>query len=175
MMRFSAPSNLSFWHDGCTKTRFEMSGVRNRRLDAAESLRLHWPEYGMEFVEMGVYLFSTCTFATLLQHPASPLRPYLANGMVRRAFFGLSIGATIAALVLSPWGKQSGGHLNPAITLAFYRLGKVQFWDAIFYGVAQFSGATLGVILAALLLLGAPAHPAIHYAATLPGQYGAAT
>jgi aquaporin Z len=121
-----------------------MSNERNLRLTASESLRLHWPEYGMEFVEMGVYLLSTRTFATLLQHPASPLRQYLANAVVRRAFFGLSIGATIAALVLTPWGKQSGGHLNPAITFAFYRLGKVQFWDAIFYGAAQFSGATVG-------------------------------
>ena len=152
-----------------------MTGEQNSRLNAAESLRLHWPEYGMEFVEMGVYLFSTCTFATLLQHPASPLRHYLANSLVRRAFFGLSIGATIAALVLTPWGRQSGGHLNPAITFTFYRLGKVQLWDAIFYGVAQFSGATLGVVLAALLLLGAPAHPTIHFAATLPGRYGLAT
>jgi aquaporin Z len=152
-----------------------MTNNRDPGLNAAESLRFHWPEYGMEFVEMGVYLFSTCTFATLLQHPASPLRQYLANGLVRRACFGLSIGATIAALVLTPWGKQSGGHLNPAITFAFYRLGKVQFWDAIFYGVAQYAGATVGVVLATLLLLGAPAHPTIRYAATLPGRYGLGT
>jgi aquaporin Z len=149
-----------------------MTDDRHPRLSATASLRLHWPEYGMEFVEMGVYLLSTCTFATLLQHPASPVRHYLANSMVRRACFGLSIGATIAALVLTPWGKQSGGHLNPAITFVFYRLGRVQFWDAIFYGAAQFSGATIGVILATLLLLGAPAHPTIRYAATLPGRYG---
>jgi aquaporin Z len=152
-----------------------MTDERNLRLNAGESLRLHWPEYGMEFVEMGVYLFSTCAFATLFQHPASPLRQYLASAMVRRAFFGLSIGATIAALVLTPWGKQSGGHLNPAITFAFYRLGKVQFWDAIFYGVAQFAGATAGIVLATLLLLGAPSHPTIRYAATFPGRYGLAT
>jgi aquaporin Z len=149
-----------------------MTDAQTSWLNAATSLRLHWPEYGMEFVEMGVYLFSTCTFATLLQHPASPLRHYLANSTARRACFGLSIGATIAVLVLTPWGKQSGGHLNPAITFAFYRLGKVRFWDAIFYGVAQFAGATVGVIFATLLLLGAPAHPTIHYAATLPGRYG---
>ena len=129
----------------------------------------------MEFVAMGAYLFSTCTFATLLQHPASPLRQYLANAIVRRACFGLAVGATIAALVLTPWGKQSGGHLNPAITFTFYRLDKVQLWDAIFYGVAQVAGATAGVILAGLLLFGAPSHPTIRYAATLPGRYGLGT
>jgi aquaporin Z len=126
----------------------------------------------MEFAEMGLYLFCTCIFATLLQHPASPIRHLLSNSIVRRACFGISVGATIVAIVLTPWGKQSGGHLNPAMTFTFYRLGKVEFWDAFFYGVAQFAGATAGVVIATLLLVGAPGNPTIRYAATLPGVYG---
>jgi len=47
----------------------------------------------------------------------------------------------------------------------------VEFWDAIFYGVAQFAGATAGMVIASSLLLGAPGNPAIRYAATLPGMY----
>ena len=81
---------------------------------------------------MGLYLFFTCLFATLLQHPASSIRHLLSSNIVRRAAFGISVGATITVIVLTPWGKQSGGHLNPAITFTFYRLGKVEFWDAIF-------------------------------------------
>jgi len=127
----------------------------------------------MELIEMGLYLFFTCIFATLIQHPASPIRHVLPGSTVRRACFGISIGVTIAAIALSPWGKQSGGHLNPAITFTFYRLGTVDFWDAVFYGVAQFAGATAGVAIAATLLLGAPGNPTIRYAATLPGMHGA--
>src|SRR5262245_41484691 len=127
----------------------------------------------MEFTETSLYLFLTCVFATVLQHPVSPIRQLLPNDAVRRACFGISVGATIVAIVLSPWGKQSGGHLNPAMTLTFYRLGKMDFRDAIFYGVAQFAGATAGVIIATFLLLGAPGNPTIRYAATLPGIYGA--
>jgi aquaporin Z len=141
-------------------------------LSVVTSLRLHWPEYVMELTEMGLYLFFTCIFATLLQHPASPIRHLLPNAIVRRACFGISIGATIVAIVLTPWGKQSGGHLNPAMTFTFYRLGKMEFWDAIFYGVAQFAGATAGVAIASALLLGAPGNSTIRYAATLPGMYG---
>ena len=141
-------------------------------LEVVTTLRLHWPEYVMELTEMGLYLFFTCTFATLLQHPASPIRHLLPNIIVRRACFGISIGATIVAIVLTPWGKQSGGHLNPAMTFAFYRLGNMEFWDAVFYGVAQFGGATAGVAIASALLLGAPANSTIRYAATLPGMYG---
>ena len=127
----------------------------------------------MELTGMGLYLFFTCLFATLLQHPASPIPHLLPNSMIRRAAFGISVGVTIVAIVLTPWGKQSGGHLNPAITFTFFRLGKVEFWDAIFYGVAQFAGATAGVAVASSLLFGAPGNPAIRYAATLPGIYGA--
>jgi len=136
------------------------------------SLRVHWPEYVMELTQMGLYLLFTCLFATLFQHPVSPIRHLVPNDTVRRACFGISVGATIVAMVLTPWGKQSGGHLNPAMTFAFYRLGKVKLWDAIFYSVSQFAGATAGVAIATSLLLGAPGNPTIRYAATLPGIYG---
>jgi len=126
----------------------------------------------MEFTEMGLYLFFTCTLATLSQHPVSPIRHLLPNDTVRRACFGISVGATIVAIVLTPWGQRSGGHLNPAMTFTFLRLGKMAFWDAIFYGVAQFAGATAGVVIATVLLFGAPGNPTIRYAATLPGIYG---
>src|ERR1700730_17885110 len=63
-------------------------------LGVAASLRLHWPEYLMEAGEMSLYMFCTCSFATLLQHPASPLRHFFISGIVRRALMGLGIGAT---------------------------------------------------------------------------------
>ena len=143
-------------------------------LGVAASLRLHWPEYLMEAGEMSLFMFCTCSFATLLQHPASPVRHFFISAIVRRALMGLAIGATVMALIMSPWGKQSGGHINPAMTFAFYRLGKIRPWDALFYGVAQFSGATIGVALATLLLRGAPGDGAVRYAVTAPGVYGAA-
>jgi aquaporin Z len=76
--------------------------------------------------------------------------------------------------VMSPWGKRSGGHFNPAITLTFYRLGKVQFWDAWFYVIAQFLGALGGVTLARYALRGALSYRAVRYAVTVPGIYGSA-
>jgi len=85
---------------------------------------------------------------------------------------GSAMGATVIAIVLSPWGKQSGAHFNPAITLTFYRLGNVAFWDAVFYCAAQFAGAIAGVALASFVLEGAPMDRAVRYSATLPGFYG---
>src|SRR5579863_1697597 len=143
-------------------------------LGVAASLRLHWPEYLMEAGEMSLFVFCICSFATLMQHPASPVTHFFISGIVRRALMGLAIGATVMALIMSPWGKQSGGHINPAMTFAFYRLGKLRPWDVLFYVLAQFSGATIGVALATFLLRGAPGDGTVRYAVTAPGVYGVA-
>src|SRR5262249_34585897 len=121
-------------------------------------------EYLMEVGELGCYLFVACVVATLLQHPASIVRQSIASDVARRALMGLAMGTTAIAIVVSPWGKRSGGHFNPAITLTFYRLGKVEFWDAWFYVIAQFLGAVSGVAVATYILRGTLAHHAVRYA-----------
>jgi aquaporin Z len=155
-------------HAGRTK-----SG-RQHALNALDSLRLHWPEYLMEGGQAVIYMFAVCTFATLLQHPASPVRLAIGGSVLRRALMGLAVGATVIAIILTPWGKQSGGHFNPAITFTFYRLGNVALWDLVFYAAAQFCGAAGGVALATYLLGGTPANAAVRYAMTLPGMQGQA-
>ncbi|HEX2327883.1 MAG TPA: aquaporin [Candidatus Angelobacter sp.] len=137
-----------------------------------KSLRFHWPEYLMEAGGLGIYMFFACAFATLLHHPASPVRRIAVGNLSRRAFMGLAMGATVIATVLSPWGKQSGGHFNPAITFSFYRLGKVRPWDAFFYATAQFLGAIIGVAIARCVLQGAVGESSVRYAVTVPGVYG---
>lgn len=82
------------------------------------------------------------------------------------------MGLTVVAIILTPWGKQSGGHFNPSITFAFYRLGKVAFWDALFYVTAQFVGAAIGATTAAFVLRNAPQVTAVRYAVTVPGIFG---
>ena len=139
---------------------------------ALESLRRHWPEYLMEAGELGLFMFSACAFATLLQHPGSPVLRIVPGGFPRRVLMGVAMGATAIAIVMSPWGKQSGVHFNPAVTLTFYRLGKVKALDAVFYAIAQFLGAVGGVAIAAAVLRGALAHNAVRYAVTVPGIYG---
>lgn len=128
----------------------------------------------MEAGELAIYMFATCLFATLLQHPASPVRHAVHNDLSRHALMGVAIGATVIGMILSPRGQQSGGHFNPALTLAFYRLGKVKPWDALFYATAQFFGAIVGVGVAGYLLRGAPGDDAVRYAVTMPGMYGKA-
>jgi aquaporin Z len=138
------------------------------------TLRRHWPEYGMEAALLGAFMLSACAVTTLLEHPASPARAALPDPTLRRGLTGAAMGLTAIALIYSPWGKQSGAHMNPSVSLAFCRLGKVRPLDALCYVLAQFAGAILGVLLAGLLLRGLPADPAVRYAVTVPGPAGAA-
>jgi len=82
------------------------------------------------------------------------------------------MGSTAIALVFSPLGKRSGAHFNPAVTLTFWRLGKVKNWDAAFYIIAQFIGGIAGVFAVTLFVREALSHPTVHYAATLPRPHG---
>jgi aquaporin Z len=141
-------------------------------LSVVASLRRHWPEYLMEVGELGWYLLVVCVVTTLLQDPASIVRQTVFSSLARRCLMGLAMGSTAIAIVMSPWGKRSGGHFNPAITLTFYRLGKVEFWDTCLYVIAQFLGAIGGVALARYVLRGALSNHAVRYAMTLPGVYG---
>ncbi len=132
------------------------------------ALQRHWPEYLMEAAQIGLLMISLCSFVILMGHPDSPVAHLVVNPLARRLCVALAVGATLIALIYSPWGKQSGAHLNPAVTLGFWRTGKVAPWDAFFYVVAQFIGGVAGVGLLVMLLHGFMEHPEINYANTAP-------
>jgi aquaporin Z len=88
---------------------------------------------------------------------------------------GLAIGVTAVGIIYSPWGQQSGAHLNPAVTRTFWRLGNVASADALFYIIAQFCGGTAGVFVAAAVLGSAFAIPPVHHLTTVPGSAGVMT
>jgi aquaporin Z len=117
-------------------------------------------------------MISAGLFTILLWYPKSPVPEIIPNEFVRRMLTGIAMGSTAIALIFSSLGKRSGAHFNPAVTLAFWRLGKVKNWDAVFYIIAQFAGAIVGVFVVALFVHEALSHPKVNYAATLPGMYG---
>lgn len=138
-----------------------------------EALRHHWPEYLMEAAGLGMFMISACLFTVLLMHPASPAAHWIADPARRRAVIGISMGLTAIALIYSPWGKQSGAHLNPSVTIAFFCLGKIAFEDAFFYIVSQFTGAVAGVLISVAFLSPWISDAHVNYVVTSPGAHGA--
>lgn len=126
----------------------------------------------MEGALLGLFLVSACFFAFLLGHPDSPLAASLGGPLARRALMGVAMGGTAVSLIYSPWGKRSGAHLNPAVTLAFLRLGRVAPVDAFFYAAAQFTGAILAVWILSLAAGQVLADPSVSYVTTRPRDAG---
>ena len=128
----------------------------------------------MEAGGLCLFMISACVFTTMLEHPGSPIRQRLGSAFLRRMIIGVGMGLTAIGLIYSPWGKQSGAHLNPSVTITFFRLGKLAPADALFYVLAQFAGATAGVSASSFLLNRWISHPAVNYAVTVPGAAGTA-
>jgi aquaporin Z len=130
----------------------------------------HWPEYLMEAAGLAIFMIAASAFATLIQHPGSPVRDAVDDPLVRRML--MAMGLTAICLIYSPLGARSGAHINPATTLTFFRLGRVETADAIGYVVAQFAGGLAGIWLAVILLAPWVGSPTVNYVATLPGPWG---
>jgi aquaporin Z len=137
-----------------------------------DTLRDHWPEYLIEGWALGTFMVSAGLVTTLLEAPASPVHAAIGNDDLRRVVIGIAMGLTAIALIYSPWGRRSGAHMNPAVTLTFWRLGKVSTADACGYVLAQFCGGTLGVLLVATMLGHSFTAPPVNYVSTLPGPAG---
>ena len=134
----------------------------------------HWREYSIEACCLGVFMLSAVAFAIALQHPQSPLSGWLQPSPIGRIPMGIAMGLTAVALIYSPPGRRSGAHMNPAVTLAYFRLGKIDGGDAVAYIAAQFAGGAAGIALASAIFRPFAAAPAVHYVATMPAIAGAA-
>jgi aquaporin Z len=118
-------------------------------------------------------MISACVFDVLLFDPAWHAMSLFPSAAFRRLLMGITMGGTAVLIIHSPMGKRSGAHFNPAITLTYFRLGKIGWEDAVYYVVFQFVGGVFGVGVAALFLGRSLAVPEVEYVVTVPGRWGA--
>jgi len=90
-----------------------------------------------EFIAMTLFVFVGCGTAVSSQ---------MSGGgdfqVVTSLAFG--IGIAVLAYTIAP---ISGGHINPAVTMAFMLLGKMPYLDGLLYIIVQFFGAIFGAAL----------------------------
>jgi aquaporin Z len=86
------------------------------------------------------------------------------------------MGAIVAGgtfiIIHSPFGRRSGAHFNPALTVAYFSLGRIHRWDAFGYVMAHFFGGIAGVFFAHQLLGANLSDFPVRYVITLPGRNG---
>ena len=133
---------------------------------------LRWIDYLLEGAELGFFMMIGSAFSTLLYSPSSPVHSLVSSSFLRDALMGVVMGSTASAIIYSPFGKRTGAHFNPAVTIAFYRLGKLSGLNAFFYILAQFIGATVGVLLSAITLGSPFKEMPVHYSTTVPEPGG---
>ena len=131
------------------------------------SMRRNLPLYVCEFAGTAFMLFWGVTAVAFMWGSGSPL-PAVPNPTLRRFITGLLFAGGATAVVYSPLGQRSGAHINSAVTLAFWRIGKFPGSAVPGYILAQVLGALAGVAAAALLW-GDMAR-SVQYALTAPGN-----
>lgn len=129
----------------------------------------------MEAGCLGIFMLSACLFSVLLEYPDGLLHTAIPDGTVRRIVMGLAMGATLIFIIHTPWGKRSGAHMNPAVTLSFWMLGKIQPARVGYYIAGQFLGGVGGVVLARVIAGPPLVHYKVNFAVTQPGPEGTAT
>src|SRR5580704_17877511 len=135
------------------------------------SFKKNWKYYIQEAMGLAIFMVSACFFSGILfgkngLFVSSFMAPY------RQTMLGLMMGLTALYIFYSPLTSPSGSHINPAVTLAFFRIGKIGRWDALFYMIFQFIGGTLAVYLMAFWMGENLTDAPLHYVITIPGKFG---
>ena len=140
---------------------------RAKDLPPAPAHVWHWPEYGAELVGTATNVFVGLSAVTFNFAPDLLGARLVPDASLRLWVTGLIFAGSGSLYTISPWGRLSGSHLNPSVTLAFAAAGKMHWHDTLGYVAAQFAGGILG---ATLLTLAWGTHAAaVGGGATVPG------
>ena len=74
------------------------------------------------------------------------------DGIVDYSSVGLAFGIAVIVMVYA-FGRVSGGHFNPAVSVGAAIGGRISWKDAGLYSAAQVGGAIVGALLLALILV----------------------
>jgi glycerol uptake facilitator protein/aquaporin Z len=122
---------------------------------------------GLELLLTFVLMFCVATIVRWVVGP-SPISRALPNIHLELGVVGAAVGLVMAGLILSPPGRVTGGHMNPAISLVMWLFGTFRLVGVAPYAVAQLCGSLLGVLAARVVWGPAVAHPPVSYSVLEP-------
>ena len=135
-----------------------------RQLTAVKILR----DSALELLLTFLMLFGVTSIVRWVIGP-SPISRTIPQIQFELLIVGATVGILIAGLILSPPGKTTGGHMNPAISLAMWRFGVFPGIGVVPYIVAQLLGSVLGVVVARAVWGPIVAESPVAYAVLQPG------
>ena len=132
----------------------------------------HWPEYLCEAGLVAFFVLADCLITIAVKYPGSPVHSWFLDPLGQRVVIGLGLGTATLLLIKSPLGEASGAHMNPAITLTFFYLGKIRLVDLCFYIIAQVTGIFATLFVLSRLFPEPVMHPAVNYLISMSGSAG---
>jgi glycerol uptake facilitator-like aquaporin len=121
-----------------------------------------------ELILTFVLLFGVTSIVRWVIGP-SPISQAIPQIHAELLIVGGAVALLLAGLILSPPGRASGGHTNPAISFAMWRFGVFPGAGVVPYSIAQLLGSVLGVIAARGVWGQVVAEPPVAYAVLQPG------
>ncbi len=125
-----------------------------------------WSKIWAEIAGTALLLLIGLSIVIFLFGSGSPMEQYIPSVKLRQVISGFFFGGTGALIAISPLGKESGAHINPVVTMAFWLFNRIESRVAIAYIVAQLIGAVLGTLP---LLAWGQLGRSISFGATQPG------
>jgi glycerol uptake facilitator-like aquaporin len=121
----------------------------------------------LEFLLTFVLLFGVVTFVRWVIGPSAVSRA-IPDIHLQLLIIGTAVALLVAGLMISPAGRTSGGHMNPAISLAMWRFGVFPAAAVLPYLAGQLSGSALGALAAGVVWGSAAERHPVSYAALQP-------
>ncbi len=121
-----------------------------------------------ELILTSVLLFGVVSIVRWVIGP-SPISRTIPGIHAELWIVGTAVAFLLAGLILSPLGRASGGHMNPAISLAMWRFGVFPGAGVLPYTIMQLLGSVLGVVAGRRVWGHVVADPPIVYGALQPG------
>jgi len=124
----------------------------------------------LELILTSALLFGVTTIVRFVVGP-SPISRALPQIHVQLFLVGALVAVLLSLLIISRAGRVSGGHMNPAISLAMWRFGVFPAAGIVPYIAAQLLGSIFGVLAARLVWGPIVARPPVLYAVIQPAPY----
>src|SRR5262245_16022463 len=121
----------------------------------------------LELILTSVLLFGVTTIVRFVVGP-SPISRGIPQIHVELLIVGAAVAVLLAGLIISRPGKISGGHINPAISLAMWRFRVFPRAGVVPYIAPQLLGSVLGVLAARAVWGAVVERPPVLYAVIQP-------
>ena len=145
----------------------DQSSALPKDVEHATSARLA-RDSAFELILTSVLLFGVVSIVRWVIGP-SPISRAIPGIHAELCIVGAAVALLLTGLILSPPGRISGAHTNPAISLAMWRFGVFPGVGVAPYALAQLLGSALGVVAARQVWGTVLTEPQIMYAALQPG------